>query len=57
MQLSLQMIEIRWNTKNHNNLIMSHDLQLHRLINSFMHRNFAGEAVQLIVQSSYNNRS
>ena len=51
------MKEIRWNVENQNNLIMSHDLFLERLINSFMHRNFAGEAVQPIAQSGYNNRS
>ena len=51
------MIKIKWNTKNHNYLIMSHDPHLHRLINSFMHRNFVGEAAQPIVQSGYNNRS
>ena len=41
------MIEIRQTTqKNYNNLIMSHDLYIQRLINPFMHSNFAGEAIQ-----------
>ena len=31
---------------NHIVLIMSHDLYLQRLINTFMHSNFAGEAAQ-----------
>ena len=38
------MIGIRQNTENCNILIKSHDLYLSRSINSFMHRNFAGEA-------------
>ena len=51
------MIENRQNTKICNSLITSHDLQLSRSINSFMHRNFAGEAPQTIAKHSYNNRS
>ena len=38
------MMENRKNLENCNILITSHDLHLHKLINSFMHRNFAGEA-------------
>ena len=51
------MIENRQNRENCNILITSQDLHLCRLINSFMHRNFAGEASQPIAQCSYNNRS
>ena len=39
------MIDTRWIKENYNILIMCHDLYLRRLIDSFMHRNFAGEAV------------
>ena len=38
-------------TKIYNNLITSHDLYCQRLINSFMHSNFAGEAIQPIAQT------
>ena len=50
------MIKIRWTIGNCNILIINYDLQLNRLINSFMHRKFEGEAAQPIVQCGYNNR-
>ena len=37
-------MEIRQKSENCNNLIINYDLHLDRLINSFMHRKFAGEA-------------
>ena len=38
------MIENTWNRENCNILITNHDFHHHKLINSFMHRNLAGEA-------------